>query len=401
LIHESEEELGLFARSEEAFSRQRKLPLKHLVGCLMHKSLCQSGRGYELIYANYFAQLEHSDQVCRLSRSSFCEARAKLSWEAFALLLHRANLDQNKNFQSPRWKGHRVRAVDGSCVQLPRSEEILATFPVRSGGFGNTHYPYAYLVVAADIFTSQIAHSLVGNKYSSERDQLRLLLNNFEKSDISILDRGFDGKSVWAAFNEAEQHFICRLKLPAKGRIKRFDPKLRDQVIAHEEDGKTFQVRVIRGPKFKTGNYLFVATSLLDSHQYQRKEILELYKKRQSVEEAFLHFKNACHAKNIRSKKLNGVLQEIYAALVMTTIVAGIRYLFEMGLRQKRISFKAICWRLEKHMGILLMPTSHDRLLRIFRNIISFSHAMQPGRSYARYSRQPENKWIKEKRRRR
>jgi hypothetical protein len=398
LVHRCEEELALFAQSEDDFSRDRKLPLRHLVGSLLHKSAGLPGRGYELICAAYFASLKRSDEIARLARSSYCEARDKLSWEAFAYLLDKSNLEQADNFKAPRWKGHRVRAVDGSCIQLPRSEEILSTFPVRIGGFGTTHYPYAYLVIAADVFTCQTTHSLLGNKYSSERDQLRDLLKTFDRNDIAILDRGFDGKNVWVDFQNAGQNFVGRLNA-RNGHIKRFNPKLRDQMITVEDGDKHIQVRIIRGPKFKTGSYLFLATSLTDSRRYERKAILELYKKRQAVEEVFLHLKNTMHAKNIRSKKLNGVLQEIYAALVMTTIAAGIRYLFELKARSKRISFKAICWRLDSAIGILLAQYSIRKLNRIFRGLCSFNHNPQPGRSFPRWSRQPESKWIKAKRR--
>lgn len=335
--------------------------------------------------------------MVRVARSSYSEARDKLSWEAFPYLLDRANLENRDRFEIPLWKGHRVRAFDGSCVQLPNSEDILASFPVRSGGWGDTHYPYAYLVVAADIFTCQTTHTIIGNKYSSERDQLRAVLETFNQGDICILDRGLDGKKVWKAFEDSNQHYLGRLKVRGCG--LKFNQKLKDQVIELQlETGEVLKVRIIRGPKFKTGNYLFLATNLFDRKKYDRKSLLKLYRQRQAVEDVFLHLKNTLHAKNIRSKKLNGILQEIYAALTMTSIVAGIRYLFEQNLRKKRISFKALCWRLETAVIVLLEPQAVGRLNLLFNGLMSFNHFRQPGRSCPRWSMQPENKWIKERR---
>lgn len=363
----------------------------------MHKSLGPSGRGYELIYANYFSHIERSNEVCRLSRSSFCEARNKLSWEAFAYLQEKANLEHNEGFENPLWKGHRVRAVDGTCIQLPRGKDLVATFPERNSKYGASYYPYSYLVAAADVFTCQTTHTVIGNKYSSERDQLRELLSTFNAGDISILDRGFDGKTVWKSFDDAQQFYLGRLRVRGVSRLN-FNENLRDQVVETTTDsGEIIKIRIVRGKKFKTGNHLFLATNLFDRRKYSRKDLLELYKKRQAVEDVFLHLKHTLKAKNIRSKNLNGALQEIYAALTMTTIVAGLRYLYELNLEKKRISFKAFCWRLETGFCALLRPMSSRKLSLLFDPVCRFTHTKQPGRSYPRCSRQPASKWIAER----
>jgi len=351
-----------------------------------------------LICANYFKHLARDHEFARLNRSSYCEARDKLSWEGIAYLLERASLE-NHNVEPERWRGHRVRAVDGSCLQLPRSDEILSKFPTRSGGFGETYYPYAYLFVAADIFTSQVVHTMIGNKFSSERENLQELLNGFGRGDIAILDRGLDGKNVWKAFEDHGQKYLGRLRARGISRLK-FNPRLKDQIVEVQlESEEIMKIRVVRGPKFKTGNHLFLATNLLDCKRYDRKGLLDLYKKRQAVEDVFLNLKNTLHAKNIRSKKINGVLQEIYAALTMTSIIAGLRYLFEKKTRDRRISFKAICWHIETAFEVLLEPKPSKQLSRLFKDIAKFNHLRQPGRSFPRYSRQPEPKWINEKRR--
>src|SRR5262249_13176959 len=134
----------------------------------------------------------------------------------------------------------------------------------------------------------------------------------------AVLDRGLDGVRVWSAFESAEQFYVGRLRARGVCRLK-FDPSLRDQIIEiKDHNGETRKIRVVRGAKFKTGNCLFLATNLLDQQKYDRKALLNLYKKRQSVEDVFLNLKQTLSVKNIRSKKINGVLQEIYAALVMT-----------------------------------------------------------------------------------
>lgn len=334
-----------------------------------------------------------------MSRSSYSEARDKLSWEAFDYLLGQANLEHQNNFTPELWLGHRVRAVDGSTVQLPKSAEIDQTFAPRCGGFGESYYPYASVFLACDIFTTQVTHSLLGDRFTSERAQLIQMLQSFNPGDIAILDRGLDGRKVWQAFIKASQHFVGRLRVRGCGGLK-YDRSKRDQWINIQTDnGATLQVRVVRGPKFKTGNHLFIVTSLLDTQTYTRRDLLALYKKRQAVEDVFLNAKSTLYAKNIRSKKLNGVLQEIFATLTIASMAAGIRYLFERHIQLRRISFKAICWRLETEIGLLVEASSEAQIEHAFAGQERFNHRVQRKRSYPRWSHQPVNKWISEKRR--
>ena len=87
-----------------------------------------------------------------MSASSFCEARQKLSYEAFEYLLERANLEESRK---GRFKGHRVRAVDGTNLSLSYSKEIEDRFPRYSNQGQKAHYPKARVVVASNIDTGQ------------------------------------------------------------------------------------------------------------------------------------------------------------------------------------------------------------------------------------------------------
>jgi Transposase DDE domain len=332
------------------------------------------------------AHIQRASEVVKIASSSYTEARQKLSWEAFAYLLDRSLIE------SELWHGHKVRAFDGSYVQLPRSEEILERFPLRNNSFGEPHYPMLSLVIAADIFSGQPTHSIIDNKHLSEREALTSILPTFQTGDIAILDRGIDGKKIWRQFAQHSQYFLGRLRSTGRGVIK-FKRHLKDQII----DLGDMTVRVLRGPRFKSGAYLYLITNLTDRKKYARREILTLYKKRQAVEDTFLHLKSTLGAKNIRSKKVNGVLQEIYAALTATSIAQGLRYIFERNVKKRRISFKAIVWRLESSFDSVVFP-SEVTLKSAFKVICKFGHKVQPGRSYPRYSLQPENKWIKERR---
>lgn len=293
------------------------------------------------------------------------------------------------------WKGHHVRAIDGTEVQLPHSREILKKYPRRRNHFGETHYPVARMVVAANVFTSQPTHCQIGNKHLSETGSLRELLQQFTRGDIAILDRGFENRKVWHEFEMLGQNYLARIRARGTAAPKNIS---KDFVQEMRVDSEVIRVRVIRS-KTKNGSTLLLATNLLDPKRYTRADILRLYEKRQAVEDVFLNLKNTLHLKNIRSKKINGVLQEIYASLTMTSIAAGIRYSFEQRVeKNRRVCLKAIVWRLETSLGFIVLAEASLIFEVIFCDLQNFGHQRQPGRSYGRFSRQAENKWIKERR---
>ncbi len=320
-----------------------------------------------------------------------------MSYEAFAHLLNKANLEHAD--LDEKWFGHRVRAVDGTVLTLPRSEEILEYFPIRHVNGGDPHYPKALIVVAANIMTSQPTHAMVGNKFLSETGCLTKLVTQFSKGDIALLDRGIGGRPVWKSFEDSEQFFIGRIKAK-RGKFENKKLKEKDEFIEIALSGKqNMRIRICRGPKLQNGQHLWIVTNLCDQKKYPRKEILALYGKRQGVEDVFLNYKNKLGGNVIRSKKLNGILQEIFASLTMTSIVAGIRYQFERTMKRRRVSLVAIVWRIENSFGILLETIDIDKLSVLTAGLEKFGHVRQVERNYPRLSLQPENKWIRERRR--
>ena len=164
------------------------------------------------------------DQLKVASRSSISEARSKLSWKAFEHLLGEAELSGEN---ASLWKGHRVRAVDGTKLQIPHSEEIEQSFPRRINKGSLEHYPLGSLMVAMDIFTGQPTSATFTNKCASERNQLLELSGKFFRpGDLCLLDRGFEGKRVWSALEQRGQFFVNRIRA-LKGSWKSFPP---DQV---------------------------------------------------------------------------------------------------------------------------------------------------------------------------
>lgn len=354
---------------------------------LVFKYLDRNKNGSQLLTADYFEHKSPGSWLARrgLSRSAFCEARQKLSWEAFAYLLSQVpQADQS-------WKGHTLRAVDGTKLSLVHSEEVLKEFPIQGNYFGEVHYPMGLLVAASNVLTGQITHALLGNKTLSEPQCLENLLEQFKSGDITLLDRGIGGKNIWISFEKHKQYFVGRLKIKGRNTLGGIDKNKKDQVIEISNGEQTMQLRIVRGPKLRTGSYLFLATNLLNTKKYKRKELLKLYQKRQKIETNFMELKNRLGLNPVHgAKKLNHILQDIYAAVLAQALVARIKGGLTPRAR-KIISFKAT----QRILKINLTRKVWDEPET---DLLLFYHLIQLGRDYPRYSRQPENKWTKQKR---
>lgn len=365
----------------------------------MYRYVSGLNLGTQLLTANYFNAKDPQSFLSKkgLCSSSFSEAREKLSWEVFPYLLSKIS------FKPITWKTHRVRSVDGTKITLPRTKEILAKFPIQKSHFGIAHYPKAVLVAASEISSGQITQTRLGNKYLSENETLKEMLHQFKAGDISLLDRGFRGRNLWLKFNEEKQFFVARYKSTGQGIMKEFNPSRRDQTheIIEKESGRKMSIRIIKGNLSKSGKRIYLITNLLDTKKYKKKELFDLYLKRQVVEESFKQIKKQLSFKlEYRAKKINSFLQEVYAAILAQALTSYLKFKVTT-IKKKVISFVGAAYSLEKYFFELLFQNNNGAIIEnIIEVILQHYHYRQPGRSYPRFSRQAPKKWISEKRRR-
>lgn len=359
-------------------------------------SLNANDRGYALTSDQYFAKFQGEKAV---AASSLCEARQKLSYKAFESLLMKVNVDQ-----SHRWRGHVVRAVDGTKLNLPDTKAFAEKFGFSKGGENaSSYYPKALMVTAVNVFTGQFNSMTLSKCYGSEREGLLDLSKHFSPHDICILDRGFDSPPLWYELRKRELHFVVRVRVWKKGRndnVGRFlstgkRSHITEMKIKHEKE--KMKVRLVRGKTFKNGSTLVLATSLLDTSKYGSKAILELYEKRWSIEAAYLKLKHDAKIERFHSRNLNGILQEIFAALTILSAAALVSLHAKNKLKKWWLpSYKNIIRNLDR---ILIQWMANDRnaLEKLFIRAGGLIYKVRPNRSYPRYSKQPSSKWTFDK----
>lgn len=353
--------------------RRRKLSLTRTIGLLLHLAAGSRTSSQNAACVRLFEELEILGKT-PTARSSITEARQKVPWQALEHLLHKAVVDE------PSWFGHNAYAVDGSYVRMPKSAEIMRNFPMRTTG---EFYPSCRLFCAFHISTLQPVQADVSSVFKSEHDQLRNILNRFKSGDVLVLDRGFHSLKLWKEITDHNLNFICRIR---QGSLAQRAGRSKDCILKVGNQ----KLRVVRLKK------LFVITNFIDP-KHTREELLKLYKKRWVAETQFRQLKQNLNLQKFHAKTMNGIMQEIFASLLIASLTTLVAF---KTAPSKIINHSLVIDIVSRHLKVFISGSKKaiQAFLRIAPKLIEFAQKPRPGRAFPRFSKQPENKWIKARR---
>ena len=152
-----------------------------------------------------------------VSASSMCVARGKVGRRPF-LRIHRALLSLVPT-DEPRWlwRGHRVFAVDGSKIHLPRR--------LRRDGYrcpsDSSHYPQGLLSTLFQL-RARLPCDLDLSCHENERRAARAHLRALRPGDVVVFDRGYYSFALLHACARRGLHPVFRLKANASHLIRDF-----------------------------------------------------------------------------------------------------------------------------------------------------------------------------------
>lgn len=376
----------------------------------------RNGNGYDISSQNYFRELSGHllDPIEPARRQSVAEARAKLRYEAFAHLLDCANLEKDGLPSMFKFQGHVTRAIDGTSFYTPRSDELLTHFSPRktSADEGETHYPYGLCVSAINVYTGQPVRAVIDDYKASERSLLKRLIEGFCKGDLALLDRGLGGAQVYLEFHKRGQFFVHRAKTSGErvaGYIRDFlisgesQRKLKIS-IKDEETGEVvrLQIRLVLGPTDSEGKPIVFVTNLTSKKRYARDTIIELYRKRWSVETLYGRVKNLLCLEKFHARSHNGVMQEIFANFLILSLtaaaVAAVVDQDDVEIEVELPSFKNATEVVRRHLLDVvdhrIVGVKPKKLLKqILSEVRAIMYPIRPDRSYPRVSKQPIKSW--------
>ena len=239
-----------------------------------------------------------------------------------------------------------------------------------------------------NVFTGQPLWWSLGEPSGSERLSLIEHLKSFPNKSIVLLDRGFEANYLWAAISQCNTYFIARLRVSDLAARSLLTSGKKECFITLQTTSGAIRLRLIKCSS--RAEPFVLVTNLIKVAKYPRADLTQLYKMRWEVETAYFRVKQYLQIQSWSSKNIHGIRLEIASHLLMLSFIAARVFRATRRLKNEllRINFKNAIFVFR---SALFRATSECELLRAISNV---TRVHQPGRSYPRYSRQPQNKWI-------
>jgi hypothetical protein len=390
--------------------RKRVFNSELLLCSIISLALEGTGASYRLLKGLFRVQ-NQIPGLCTLpafAASSFSTARKKLSPFIFVDLsqwIYRFFINE---FKGEKWFGRDIYALDAAKIIVPKALENEGFDDMGSGSF----YPMAMFSALFDVRLGLVYDSVL-SQHADEQFAAESLISSMNEGAVVICDRGYFSYRFIQLLKEAKVDFIIRLsKASAPEEIREFfEEQNRDEIVSISPSLPS-ERKIIRqgrqvGPMdlrvvtdFRQHEPIVLLTSLFES-EIKAKDIRESYKLRWDIEEHFKIFKGNFLGEKFRSRNLNGVLQEIFAATLILNIVQAMT-LTEVGQKQKTVQRKfpspsLVVGIIRKVLPILMrIPKSLlSSWLQIVKAQIHESmSSFRAKRSYERVSHRPIGRWA-------
>jgi hypothetical protein len=341
LINEMSAEPALFVKNPGIdFTRKRKLPFEAVVQLLLsmggnsiYKELLES-QGYDVNTA---------------TAAAFVQQRDKILPFAFEFLFH----EFTRSFSdTKKWKGFRLLAVDGSDLHIAADPDNPDTYfrnRTDEKGFNLLHLNAMYDLVNRLYVESCIQPRRCENESKALTDMVDR--SHIKDNVILIGDRGYESYNNFAHIEQKGWNYVIRVKDTGSSGIlsglhlpetEEFDISVQriltrkhtNEIKAHPEiyrylpTNSTFDFLDIHTNKFypiffrivrfkmADNSYETVITNLKQS-AFSPGELKEIYKMRWGIETSFRELKYAVGLTNFHAKKVEYIVQEIFARMIM------------------------------------------------------------------------------------
>ena len=331
--------------------------------------------------------------------SSYCEARSRLPLAGVALLVEQLCCNCFKCIENTGvWLGRRVLLADGSGVTTPDTPALQALWPQPSTQKPGCGFPFIKLLGLLDLATGAILHLTMMGRKSHEMSQLAGLHGALCRGDVLLADRGFcsfahlallvasavdavfrmhqglivdftpnrphrtkSGKKYQAGLPNSR--FVRKLG-PEDQLVEWIKPRVKPVWMTDEQFAALPQTLPMRELRYRITargmrtREVTIATTLLDSMRYPKREIARLYGLRWEIETNFRHLKTTMKMEHLKCQSVDGVLKELMVFVLVYNLVRATMVL--AAERQdvadaNRISFvdalRWLCAMLTTHPG--------------------------------------------------
>ena len=398
--------------------RQRVLNTLLIMLFIFRLVFSHNKQGYAITIAELWDQCRIMNiplpQATPVAPSAFCNARAKLDENIFKRLHAEILQHYDRPSHDDRWQGHRIYAVDGSRINLPR--------PLLNDGYrtpsDNAHYPQGTLSCLYQLKTK----TPVDFELAAHVDERKLALRHLaslSENDVVVYDRGYFSYAMLYEHRKHGIHSIFRIRTKASKAVDSFiassetdkvvqiipgkDVKMGLRVRYPEANCEPITLRVVKYTV--AGTTYILGTTLLDQQKYRIEDLSNVYHSRWGVEELYKISKQLMKIEDFHGQSERGVKQELYAHFVLITLTRIFTNHSEDGFNTKssadetpqiKANFKNSLITVARYIESLFLQQANlvtNTINYIVASISSARQKRRPNRSYDRCSRKPIGKW--------
>lgn len=349
-----------------------------------------------------------------VAASALCNARAKLDERIFKTLNAEIIRAYDKPNPAHHWQGHRLFAVDGTKMNLPRQL-------IRQGYLTPSHSAYYPQGLVSCLYQLKTKMP-IDFELSAHADERQLALQHLPlltAGDIVVYDRGYFSYGLLHTHHRQGIHAVFRIPSSTIKAINEFiEGDETDQVISilpatssernirEKHPGIKFIPIHLRLIKYTIADTQYIiGTTLLDSECYTADALKNLYHARWGIEELYKVSKELIGVEEFHSQSERGVKQELYAHFVLVTLSRIFANHSEDGLNQSeslkeskkiQVNMKNCLVTLARHLeGLFVQQAALVKrtINSIMNSITACQQKCRPNRSYDRQTRKPVKKW--------
>ena len=313
--------------------RRRIINTRLLILFIFRLVFSKNKQGYGATIAELWDQCRIMKMPLPTSRpvaqSSMSNARKKLHEDIFKTLNTRIISTYESDVEEQRWRGHRLFAVDGSKINLPRQLRDNA-YVLPSG---NAYYPQGTVSCLYQL-QSKIPYDFDLVAHQNERALALSHLKLLKPRDLVIFDRGYFGYGLLYSFLQANVDVVFRLQPSSFTAVNDFFvgplsdqevsleiPPKRQYGVRSKYPGVEFKPIRFRLVKYVHADTIYVlGTSLLDRQRYSIGDLSDLYHSRWGIEELYKISKVLIDVEDFHAQTERGVKQELFAHFVLMTM---------------------------------------------------------------------------------
>jgi hypothetical protein len=310
-IAHAQQTLEVARQKENSFTRNRGMSFPYALSFMldMRKTTIQTRLNL------FFQEVKGDDPI---SQQAFSKLRMNFDHSPFETMVRGlVKKEYSGGYELPRWNGYHVFGIDGSCLQLPRTDELRKEFGVR--GRGST-CPCAGISVLYDVLHGWAVDPIIKGAKMSERDEcekhiafLSRELAHIAKDSIVTMDRGYPSLELLKTLQDSGLKFVVRCNSQFVSEIN--NAPMGDSTVVLKSGSS---VRVIKF-ELESGEIEILATNLFDLPDAL---FPELYALRWGIETAYFRLKRELCVEKFSGKTPNSIRQDFWASMVLLNAVA-------------------------------------------------------------------------------